>query len=51
MLDLFAIRSGTKAAILFKPPGLAAQERFLCAPADCNALMAEYYGTDTSIGR
>jgi Restriction endonuclease len=43
ILDLFAKRSGTQAAILFKPPGLGASESFLCAPAECGALMAEYY--------
>jgi hypothetical protein len=46
MLDLFAERSGTKAAVLFKPPGLGANESFLCAPAECGALLAEYYGGD-----
>lgn len=46
MLDLFAKRSGTRAAILFKPSGLGANESFLCAPAECGALMAEYYGAD-----
>lgn len=46
MLDLFADRSETRAAILFKPPGLGAGENFLCVPADCDVLMIEYYGGD-----
>lgn len=47
-LDLFSRRSHTKAAILFKPAGLAADQTFLCAPAECQALMAEYYGADVT---
>ena len=43
MLDLFGKRTRTRAAILFKPPGLGPNESFLCAPAECSALMAEYY--------
>lgn len=46
MLDSFADRSETRAAILFKPPGLDASENFLWVPADCGALMTEYYGGD-----
>jgi hypothetical protein len=46
MLDLFSDRSKTRAAVLFRPPGLGASENFLCVPAECGALITEYYGGD-----
>ena len=51
LVDMFRERSGIQPAILFKPPGFGADESFLCAPAGCGALMAEYYGGDIELMR
>jgi hypothetical protein len=51
LVDMFRERSGIRPAILFKPPGFGADESFLCARADCGALMAEYYGGDIELMR
>jgi hypothetical protein len=51
LVDMFRERSGIRPAILFKPPGFGADESFLCARADCGALMAEYCGGDIELMR
>lgn len=49
MFDMFRERSGVQPAVLFKPPGLGPGESFLRVPAECSALMAEYYGGDLQL--
>jgi hypothetical protein len=51
LVDMFQERNGIRLAILFKPPGFGADESFICAPAECRALMAEYYGGDIELMR
>jgi hypothetical protein len=47
LLDLFVDRGGARPMVMFRPPGAGSDEKFMGFPAECEAMISEYYGGDT----